>query len=409
MKTLLMFIALVLLLAGCATGPATGPATEPDPEEIERDIIVPPRDPDDSEQDSDSEDDEVTDPRELPSYEVVRYSSGDFSDEESVELTSYSRARVFASILEALELAEEMSDEQRRDLHDAIFRSVPGSGSGTFRAVAVSDYFSSGEPLYLLLGVDNPTDAAPDDTVQTLLIQSSVLRDGERIATRSYGRLVDMTVNISWVYQLGDDGHVREIAAAYTPRLAERTLDDEMPHEAAREASGEDEGEGEGDEITLGDLLDTGAAIESPRVVPREFEEDPPPVIDVGERFTAETRAALERGAEPSEIPQAPAERVRLANRLVESAARTDSLNVPMLVDSLIDDESIGDTVRLEAAFVRLLEAMMHEGESAVARHARRLESVREEASSIPSKLAYRTDTIVPIMLEAYRYETDDL
>ncbi|MFP4644159.1 MAG: hypothetical protein ACLFM0_07375, partial [Spirochaetales bacterium] len=115
MKTLLMFIALVLLLAGCATGPATGPATEPDPEEIERDIIVPPRDPDDSEQDSDSEDDEVTDPRELPSYEVVRYSSGDFSDEESVELTSYSRARVFASILEALELAEEMSDEQRRD------------------------------------------------------------------------------------------------------------------------------------------------------------------------------------------------------------------------------------------------------------------------------------------------------
>ena len=401
MKTLFTFLALALFVAGCATGPES----DQDSSEIERNIIVQPRADDRSEEGPDSEENQITDPRELPSYEVLTYSSSDFTGEETVVFTAFSRATVFASILEALDLADQMSDQQRRDLHDAIFRNVPGTGRGTFRAVAISDYFSSGEPLYLLLGVNNSTHDVSAETMRTVLIQSSVLRDGDSIATRSYGRLVDMTVNVSWVYQLGADGHVREITPSYTPRLAERRLGDAMPHEMVSETS-EDV---EGGEVTLRELLDTAMAIEAPRVVPDEFVEQPPPVIDVGQRFTERTRAALERGAEPVEIPQAPAERVRLANRLVESVIRTESLNVSMLVDGLIDNGSVSDTVRVEAAFVRLLEAMLYEGESEVNRYERRLESVREQASSIPSRLSYRVDAIVPVLLETYRYDTDEL
>ncbi len=399
MKTLLLFLALILVAAGCAT--------EPDPTELDRDFTVQPRDPDVDERDRDpgDMDDAVTDPRELPSLEVVTYSSGDFNSEDTIRLNDFSRATVFASILEALELAQAMSEEQRRDLHDAIFRGVPEQGSGTFRAVAVSDYFTSGEPLYLLLGVDDPAPDAPEETVRTVFVQSSVLRDGDRIATRSYGRLVDMTVNVSWIYHLDENGIVRETAIAYTPRLAGRRLDDAMPHELVEEQPDEDETQ----RITLQDLLDTGATIESPRVVPDEFIVEPPPVIDVSEPFTVETQAALDRGAEPVAIPEAPAERVRLANRLVESAVSTDSLNVPMLVDSLIRDDSVDETVRVEAAFVRVLYAMLYENENVVDDHAETLLSVREETSSLPPRLAYRIDTIVPVLLETYRYDTEGL
>ncbi len=449
MKVLFFFSAIILLAAGCATPPETA---DPDPVDIERDITVQPRDPgaDDPETDRDAPDEAITDPRDLPSFEVVTYSSGDFNSDDVLRFNDFSRATVFASIIEALELADEMSAEQRRDLHDAIFRGVPRQGQGTFRAVAVSDYFTSGEPLYLLLGVNPPAGTVPDDTARTVFIQSSVLRDGDRIATRSYGRFVDMTVNISWVYHLGEDGIVRETSPAYTPRLAGRTLGEAMPHESQQEraddaqtdrtgqtdvpeqtderdrtdrpddtdltdrteqADDTDRTDGihEADQPTLLELLDAAAMIDAPDVVPEEFVEEPPPVIDVSRPFTTETLAALERGAEPVDIPEAAAERVRLANRLVESAVSTESLNVPMLVDSLIRDSSAEPVVRVEAAFVRLLHAMLYEEESVVDEHAETLLSVREEVSSLPSRLAYRVDTIVPILLETYRYDTGDL
>lgn len=388
------FLLLVFLLSACAS------IIEREPEPVDRDVVV---ERVEEEEITREQAEEIFDPASLQPYEIAALRSSDFSDVSTVEIDRYSKATVFVTILDSLDLLDAFDSDQRRKFYDTLFTSVPASSSGTYKAVAVGEYFSSGEPLYLLLGVaDRVRSNGHSDRV--LLIQTSVLGNNEGIATRAYGRFVDMTVNLSWLYSVDPDGRLSDADAMTTPLIGERSLEQGLPHEiiAEEEARVQQELEELLEAEGIEDISELDVDPED--VLPEAEPVELPPIIDLNDPMSAQAEAALAAGAEISSLPESPAQRIRLANRLLDILPAERMSTVTDLVDPVISDVSLEETLRLEAGFTRVLYDLWSGERQSAGQRALELEQYLHTGELVAEQTVNRIQTLLPLILEAYDY-----
>lgn len=401
----------LILLAGCA-GLRDSAPTEP-----QRDILIEPTQ-DDEEPLSREEAEDLFDPEALGEYDVATIQAAEFTDGEEMHITRFSRARLFARFLESLDLVELMSRRQREKLYTSLFNGIPARLTGTYRAVAIGQFFSSGEPLYVLLGVAEPSDRAPSGTERTLMMQTSALSDNNRVATFEFGRLVDMTVNVSLIYYLDSDGNARDaVAFSAPPRPAvEQDESGSSDPQGAQQDGESSDGEGESsnneETESAGESSDGEGDSSDEQSDEHEINEsDGPEGLDPPEEI--EFDAGLDDQRRSRELPNAPVERIRLARRIVEAGPLERRREVPRLVDPLIDDATVPDHLRAEAMYTRFLYSLSVRDLDTAERTAERLNELVEESHESDSPrvdevLAYRVQQVIPIMLETYEYDQED-
>ncbi len=370
MRQLTIIVCLFPLLVGCA---ALRPRPEP-PREVTYER------PDDDREVTREEAEGVFDPSGLGRYDVGVIRSGGFDTDTPLELTAYARATIFASMLEAFELAGAMTSEQRRDLYDALFEEMPTGPDGTFRAVVIGEFFRSGEPLYILIGIaESPRDGAnTDEAVHTLLYQSSALAGMNGVATHAEGRFVDMAVNISWIYPVDATGSVRNVEATVVPVTTARST--AMSRAAvdgpyAREAGGSNPEQRIPEEDEAGEML--------------------------LERFDV-------RRHDFRPLPQVSRERVRLAYRILDRLSPAFNISiVPRLVLPVFSDESEEPWLRVEAGFASFLYELYRNNLEAAEGRLAALSELAEHREQIGERLYNRVTTVAPILLEAIEYEVE--
>lgn len=377
MRQLTVIACLSFVFLGCA-------ALLPRPE--------PPREvtyarPDDERDITREEAEGVFDPGALGRYEVGVIRSGEFDAERPLELTSYARAMILASMLEAFELSRSMTEEQRRDLYDALFRDVPTGTDGTFRAVVIGHYFRSGEPLYILLGISQTPYAAgvPDGTAYTLFYQSSALAGSDGVATYAEGRFVDMAVNISWIYAVDATGSVRNAEASVVPitvarptQMSRIAADVSRPFDDRRTGAGEATRDGE----RAGEALYDEASGRLPgRFDPGRYESLP---VRIASR-----------------------ERVRLAYRILDRASAVDISRVPRLVEPVLADASEEPWLRVEAGFAAFLFELHRGNLGAAEQRLEMLTRLVEKLGHTGDRLYDRVTALAPALLEAIEYEVE--
>ncbi len=378
MRQLAIIGCLVLLFLGCA---ALRPRPEP-PREVTYER------PDDDREVTREDAESVFDPSGLGRYDVGVIRSGGFDTDTPLELTAYARATIFASMLEAFELAGAMTSEQRRDLYGALFKDMPIGPDGTYRAVVIGKYFRSGEPLYILLGIaGSPLDGATtDEAVHTLLYQSSALAGVNGVATHAEGRFVDMAVNISWIYPVDSTGSVRSIEATVVPVTAARSTEVtraavDGPH--AKDDRGSNPEQRIEEEDEAGEIL---------------FE-------DASRRLLGRFDA---RGHDFRPLPQASRERVRLAYRILDRLSPAFDISiVPRLVLPVFSDESEESWLRVEAGFVAFLYELFRDNLGAAEGRLAALSELAEDREQIGERLYDRVTTVAPVLLEAMEYEVE--
>ncbi|MFW6368923.1 MAG: hypothetical protein ACOCZ9_04215, partial [Spirochaetota bacterium] len=108
-----------------------------------------------------------------------------------------------------------------------------------------------------------------------------------------------------------------------------------------------------------------------------------------------------------------PAERIRLARRIVETSFFSRTRQVPGLIDPLIEDTRLPLRLRAEAVYTRFLYNLFAGQQGEAEETAEMLyelvqESNESESASIGERLAYRVEHIIPIMLETYEYDRRD-